>query len=69
MLPETLDHRSTAENQWLTELNPVQRYEFQNTWAQNDAKAKNQHFLGWTLVTTGLGLGASSILTWWLNQE
>jgi hypothetical protein len=69
LLPKTLDDRSQTENQWLVELNPTKRYEYQANWSSEDAKARNQHQLGWSLVSMGLGLGVSSAVTWWLNQE
>lgn len=68
-LPSSLEQRAEAEQSWVAELSPQERLSHAQTWASADAQARNQEFLGWGLLSAGIGIGLSSALTWWINQE
>ena len=69
LLPNALEQRANAEQSWVAELSPQTRLSYAQDWAEADVQARNHQFLGWGLVSAGIGIGLSSALTWWINQE
>ena len=69
LLPTALEQRANAEQNWVAELSPQTRNTYAQQWANADAQARNHEFLGWGLISTGVGIALSSALTLWINQE